>query len=203
MKENLMMFATRHFIKLGCIVLFSLIVSLSSIAQTVDVPDGFIRDAALSEGAVAEAQVQFTSLKFQLEELAKTLPPDQAALVNQAIAMIEDKLNNLDRIDVYRPSSQETSPGEAYDTVYDFYKTRLTDWHDIENNQIEIALPNVPPNLIPPETLASLNDVVDEGFVRAAGGQSGASKVSISTVYIDYPDKMLVKGTTIVIATEK
>ena len=186
--------------------IFVLSMMVCSVGFALDIPDGVTRDPAMSDGALALAQQQFTMLKQQLTGMAQSpsMPPEQQTAINGAIAVIEDKLQRLDRVDVY--FAAEDTPGEAYGSVYDFYKNNLSMMQDVSGDEVEFAVTQVPQGMIPQPTMDSLMALLapDSGYdVKGATGTSGKSRVSILTVYLNPTTFELIKGTTVVIATDK
>lgn len=189
----------KSFVVIISIFLINLLVC--SISFAVDVPSGFTRDQAISDAALDMAKQQFEQLKVQLQQMAQGLPPDQQAMIEQAIVVVDDKLNRLERIDVY--FTRESTPGEAYDSVFAFYQDKLGSIQEVTNEEIEFAIPQVPPELVPQQTMDTLTALVQQGKVKAATGTSGKSRVSISTVYVNPQTFEVLEGTAIVIATDK
>jgi hypothetical protein len=188
--------------------LLLLSVSLCSVSFAIDIPDGVTHDEALSVQALDMAKQQFTMLKQQLTAMAQTLPPDQKAMVENAIAIIDGKLTRLERIDVY--FADEASAGEAYDRIYDFYMDKLEGIQDIGPEEIQFAIAN-DPGMIPDKIKDSLDALLEpnSGYeVKGITGTSGKSRLSLLSVYI-YPQPSdpqtfeLKKGTTLVIATDR
>ncbi|GAK55437.1 hypothetical protein U27_02271 [Candidatus Vecturithrix granuli] len=77
----------------------------------------------MSDQALENWRISCENLKQELAMIAEGLPPDQQELINQAVAMIDMKLTNFQRIDVYTIAEKTTD--EAFLTIRDFYKTRM------------------------------------------------------------------------------
>ncbi len=182
-----------------CVVICGAIWCIPGFA--LDVPDGVEKDEALSQQALSMAITQFEQLQGQLAAIAESLPDDQQQAVTEVITLIDQKLQHLDRIDVY--FAREKIPGEAYDRIYEFYKNTLSNVMSVDSNEVLFAITNVPPGMIPQQTMDSLMPLLEAGNVRAAVGQSGKSRVSILNVYIRPDTFELVEGTTLVIASDK
>ncbi|PID58855.1 hypothetical protein CSB45_02325 [candidate division KSB3 bacterium] len=189
---------------LGCAVMSIVSMAVCGSSFAVEIPDGFTRNEVLSAQALEMAKQQFTLLEQQLVMIAQSSPPEQQVTINQALSMVKEKLARLDRVDVYL--ADEATPGASYETIYDFYKGILSNVQDVDTHDMQFAVTQVPPGLIPPATLNSLMALLSPESayeVKAAIGTSGKSRVSISTVYINSQTFELIKGTTLVIATDK
>ncbi len=176
-----------------------LLISHASFA--LDIPDGFTRDAAVSDIALDAAKQQFSMIKQQLEAIQPGLPPDQQAAMDQAITVIDEKLARLGTIDVY--FAQEATPGEKYDDVRTFYQDTLSMVQDVASQELMGMVTQVPPGMVPPQTLESLNSLIQDGKVKAASGIAEGTRVSFSTVYVHPQTMELIEGTTIVVARDK
>ncbi len=193
-------------IRKSVIVLMSIFVvnvMVCSVGFALEIPDGFTINQDISDKALDIAKAQFADLKVQLQAMAaQGLPPDQQAMINQAIAVVDDKLDRLDRIDVYFSDPPESTPGEKYDDVYASYKSKLS-LLNIENEEIDFLAANVPTGRLPQTTRDDLKGIVEGGRLKAAIGKSGKERISISTVYLDPTNNFAVmEKTTIVIATD-
>ncbi len=188
----------KFFFVLSSVLILSLFVCGSSFA--VEIPPGYTPDVDLSAQALDMAKQQFVTLKQQLQAMILSSPADQQAMVNQAIAVVDDKLERLDRIDVY--FTDEDTPGAAYDSLHAFYQDKLNDIRNVSNDDIMFAVMQTPPGMVPQPTMDSLAALIKQGKVRAATGASGKSRVSMLTVYVTQSFQVI-EGTTLVIATDK
>jgi len=188
--------------RVGLVVsLFILSLSVCAMSFAMDVPDGATLDPAMSQQAFVLAQQQFAMLQQQLTAMIPSLAPDQQAMVNQAIAIVGDKLERLEKIEVY--FVDEAAPGEAFDNVSAFYQDKLSMIQEASNEQVQFAVTQVPPGMIPQPTMDSLMALINEGKVKAVTGSAGKSRVSVLTVYLNPQTMALIEGTTIVVATDK
>lgn len=166
----------------------------------LELAPGLTKDEALSQQALGLAKQQFTTVKGQLTAMAAALPPDQQMAINNAIAVLDQKLAALDRIEVY--FAAEAAPGAAFQDVYNFYKGKLT-LQDIASAEIEFAVMQVPPGMVPETTQQALTSLSQQNKAKAAIGGSGKSRVSILTVYVNPTTFAVIEKTTVVIATDK
>lgn len=198
---------------LGLGVVFVLLIGgvcPESFAQGIELYPGLLRNAAMSEQALENWRTSFENLKQGLAMIAEGLLPDQQALINQAIAMIDMKLTNLQRIDVY--TIAENAAGEAFPGVRDFYKTRMA-LEEVDNTLFKQQLQTMQDEGISPEmysmfplpasAIEQLLLLIDQNKFQAASGGSGKSRISILTVYVNPQTNQVVEGTTVVIATDK
>jgi hypothetical protein len=173
----------------------------ASFAQDIEIHPALQLDANLSQQALTLAKQQFTMVKEQLTALLTGLPPDQREAVKQAIAIVDAKLAKLDRIKVYL--ADETNPGEAFETLYNFYKQKMT-LEDVGSEELQYAVAQaVPFGLIPQQTRDSLTPLLEQKKVKAAVGGKGKSRISLLTRYINPETFELIEKTTVVIAIDK
>jgi hypothetical protein len=172
-----------------------------SFAQDIEIHPALQIDTNLSQQALTLAKQQFTMVKEQLTALLTGLPPDQREAVKQAIAIVDAKLAKLDRIEVYL--ADESNPGEAFETLYNFYKQKMT-LQDVGSEELQYAVAQAAPfGLIPQQTLNSLTPLLEQKKVKAAVGGKGKSRISLLTVYINPETFALIEKTTVVIAIDK
>jgi hypothetical protein len=194
----------KFFAVFGYVSVLSLLVCSMSFAQDVPVPDEFVRDEALSAQALELAKQHFTELRGQLEDIARSLPPDMQSAMKNAIVLVDDKLARLNKIDVY--TTNESFPGEAYSDLYNFYEDKLGDIRNVSDEDILFILDVAPGGVIPEDIAKSLKELMDQKKVKAATGGLGKSRVSMMTVYIKHRTQdtfEVAEGTTLVIATDK
>ena len=184
----------------GLMSVMSLVV-LAGVCGAVEIPANLTRDEALSQNALNAAKAQFEVLKTQLNVMMQGAEEDQKALLTQTIAMVEARLNRLERIDVYR--AQEDAMGDAYDSVLAFYQGKLGMLQSVGSEELQFAVMQAPEGLIPEETLNAFTALADEGNIKASTGTSGKSRVSILTVYLNPATFELIEGTTVVVSTDK
>jgi len=177
------------------------LVVLAGVCGAVEIPANLTRDDALSQNALNAAKAQFEVLKTQLNVMMQGAEEDQKALLTQTITMVEERLNRLERIDVYR--AQEDAMGDAYDSVLTFYQGKLGMLQSVGSEELQFAVMQAPEGLIPEETLNAFMALTDEGKVKASTGTSGKSRVSILTVYLNPATFELIEGTTVVVSTDK
>lgn len=183
-----------------CLSLFA-----ASVGIAAELPPNATKDEDISAVALTKATEQFAALKTSLEAQAadESLPPDQKEMITQMLAVIDEKLQNLASIEVY--FVQESEAGAAYDDVYTFYKDKLSNFMDVGSEEIQFALMEapLPPDAMPQATLDALNQMAADGKARAAIGNSGKSRISILTFYLNPNTLELIQKTTVVVATNK
>lgn len=185
------------------IVMLTLALSLlfSHLGFAVEIPTGVTLDNNISQEALTLAKQQFVTLKQNLTAFAQNLPPDQKGAMDAVLVIIEEKLNRLDRIEVY--FAQENAPGAAFTAMYDFYKNKLSAFQEAGTEELQFAVAGLPPNMLPEPTVTALSNLIDQGKVKVFMGGSGKSRVSVLTVYLNPKTFELIEKTTVVIATEK
>ena len=169
----------------------------------VDLPEGAVKDDALSGIALEKAQEVFAAQKTALQQYLATdteLPEDQKAFIESLLATAEQQLQTLGKMEIY--FVEEAAPGEAYDAVVKFYQNKLNNFTNLGSEELAMMLDA--PLVMPEETKTAFEAMINDGSARAAAGTSGGtSRVSIMTFYI-HPDTLeLVQKTTIVVATTK
>ncbi|MBD3324749.1 hypothetical protein GF339_09200 [candidate division KSB3 bacterium] len=167
--------------------------------MALEIPDGVVRDAALSEHAVRIAQMVQEQMA-RLQQMTATMAADAQVVVNQAIEEAMARLDRLERIDVYR--AEESAPGEAYERLAAFYRTMLPTFHEITEEDMQLAVAHLLPEKVPQATRTVWLEFLRRGNARAALGMSGTTRVCLLTFYVDLPTFALREGTTLVIATE-
>ncbi|MCP4404814.1 MAG: hypothetical protein GY801_46880 [bacterium] len=185
---------------LSSVLILSLFVCGSSFA--VDIPPEFTPDPDLSAQALGMAKEQFVTLKKQLQAMIFSSPATQQAMVNQVIAVVDDKLERLEETRIVVYFTDEDTPGAAYDSLHAFYQDKLNDLRNVSNEDLLFAVMQTPPGMVPQPTMDSLAALIKQGKVRAATGASGKSRVSMLTVYVTQSFQVI-EGTTLVIATDK
>jgi hypothetical protein len=186
---------------LSIIVIVCLFFCNGSFAQDIEIYPNLALDQNLSQQALTLAKQQFITLRQQLAAIAPSLLPDQQEAISQAIVVIDTTLAKLDRIEVYFAS--ENSPGEAFETVYNFYKQRLS-LQEVGSEELQYAVAQAAPlGLIPRKTLDSLMPLLEQNKVKAVVGGRGKSRMSLLTVYINPQTFQLIERTTVVIAIDK
>lgn len=181
-----------------------------SFAQGIELYPGLQRNAAMSDQALESWRTSFENLKQGLAMIAEGLPPDQQELINQAVAVIDQKLADLQRIDVY--TIAENTDGEAFPAVRDFYKTQML-LEEVDSAVFKQQLQAMQEEGISPEmfqaiplpesAIDQLLQLIDQGQFQAASGGSGKSRISILTVYVNPQSGEVREGTTVVIATDR
>ena len=169
----------------------------------VDLPEGAVKDDALSGIALEKAQEVFAAQKTALQQYLATdteLPEDQKAFIESLLATAEQQLQTLGKMEIY--FVEEAAPGEAYDAVVKFYQNKLNNFTNLGSEELAMMLDA--PLVMPEETKTAFEAMINDGSARAAAGTSGGtSRVSIMTFYI-HPDTLeLIQKTTIVVATTK
>ncbi len=169
----------------------------------VDLPEGAVKDDALSGIALEKAQEVFAAQKAALQQYLATdteLPEDQKAFIESLLATAEQQLQTLGKMEIY--FVEEAAPGGAYDAVVDFYQNKLNNFTNLGSEELAMMLDT--PLVMPEETKTAFEAMINDGSARAAAGTSGGtSRVSIMTFYI-HPDTLeLIQKTTIVVATTK
>ena len=190
----------KQHIAVFCVLIVSLILCQAGFA--LEVPDGLTLDSDFSAMALAMAKQQFEQLKAQLNMMADGAPQDQKAMLDATVAMIDDKLARLDRIEVYFAEG-ENSPGSAYDSVYSFYQTKISGIQEVGKEELQMVVAQAPQNMLPDTTMKTLTDLINAGKVRGATGTSGKARVSILTVYVNPQTFEVIEKTTVVIAYDK
>lgn len=193
------------------IVLFTLVLGVTSFAQDVPLYQGLVRNAAMSDQALQNLQTSFESVKQGLNMLKPQLPPDQGMMIDQVITMIDAKLAALLKIDVYTIS--ENMPGDAFTAIRDFYQTKMT-LQEVDSmvlkQQLQAATQGqgIPLEMmqmfpIPQASIDQLLALLDDNKFQAASGGLGKSRISIMTVYVNPVNYEVIEGTTVVIATDR
>ena len=169
----------------------------------VDLPEGAVKDDALSGIALEKAQEVFAAQKAALQQYLATdteLPEDQKAFIESLLATAEQQLQTLGKMEIY--FVEEAAPGEAYNTVVDFYQNKLNNFTNLGSEELAMMLDT--PLVMPEETKTAFEAMINDGSARAAAGTSGGtSRVSIMTFYIHPGTLELIQKTTIVVATTK
>lgn len=183
----------------------SMVLALAGTSLALELPDGLTHQPEISEEAYVQAYKQFETVKQALEQMLPMMQdPAQKAAIQQSIAVVDEKLQNLQKVDVY--FVEEESEGAAYDSIHAHFQGILSGFEDIKQEEILYAVSSAPQGLIPQTTINSLNQLTqpESGYeVKAAVGMAGKEKVSILTVYIQPTTLELYKGTTVVVATMK
>ncbi len=177
--------------------------ALSHTVLAADVPTGATKNDELSAIALTKAKEVFAAQKeklLQQLDADTALPDDQKQFIKMVLGKAEQQLAMLTSIDVY--FVDESAPGAAYDEVFEFYEGKLNHFETIANDDLA-ALAGYPLDVMTPETQASLQQLLDAGDARAAGGTSGSSRVSVMTFYIHPETLEFIHKTTISVATTK
>lgn len=170
----------------------------------VDLPEGAVKDDAVSGIALENAQKVFAAQKAALQQYLATdteLPEDQKAFIESLLATAEQQLQTLGKMEIY--FVEEAAPGEAYNAVVDFYQNKLNNFTSVNSEELMMLLDS-PVEIMPEATRTALDEMISNGSARAAAGTSGGtSRVSIMTFYIRPDTLELIQKTTVVVATTK
>jgi len=175
----------------------------SQMAWAVDVPATATKDEELSAVALAKSKELLAAQKETLTKQLETdtmLGEDEKTTISALLARVEQQLETLVNIEIY--FVDESSPGEAFDAVTEFYQDKLNNFTSVGNDELATVL-DAPVEIMPQAAKDSLEQMINDGNARAAAGTTNKTRVSVMTFYMHPETFELIHRTSIVVATTK